>query len=52
MCCENTDYLKEEINGTCPDCGYETVDGNAFDVCAYSPVWCNTCGHAPCDESC
>ena len=52
MCCENTSYQKEDINGECPDCGEPTVDGNAYDCCAYSPTMCKTCGWSPCDESC
>jgi hypothetical protein len=52
MCCSNTDYRKEEINGVCPDCGEDTVDGDAYDACDYSPTLCETCGWDPCDESC
>jgi hypothetical protein len=52
MCCDANDYNVNEINGECPDCGGDTVDGDAFDVCGYSPINCNTCGCRPCDESC
>ncbi len=52
MCCDNTDYREEEIDGVCPDCGGDTVDGDAYDSCRYSPINCNTCGDAPCDGSC
>ena len=52
MCCSNTYYTKEEINGECPACGEPTVDGEAYDACTYSPVCCDVCGCAPCDESC
>ena len=52
MCCSNTDYREEEINGVCPDCGEDTVDGDAYDACDYSLTLCETCGWAPCDESC
>lgn len=52
MCCEPSGYTKEEINGVCPDCEEPTVDGYAYEKCAYSPVVCKTCGHAPCDLSC
>ena len=52
MCCSNTYYEVTEINGTCPTCGVDTVDGRAFDICDYSPVLCETCGSAPCDGSC
>lgn len=37
MCCEPSGYTKEEINGVCPDCGEPTVDGYAYEKCAYSP---------------
>lgn len=46
------DFNLNEINGVCPDCGGDTVDGNAYDYCSYSPEVCETCGSRPCDESC
>ncbi len=52
MCCEPSGYHVDEINGRCPDCGEDTVDGDAFDQCAYSPVTCETCNCSPCDLSC
>ena len=52
MCCAANDYKEEEINGECPDCGADTVDGEAYEVCSYSPIECETCGYAPCDQSC
>jgi hypothetical protein len=52
MCCSNTDYSREDINGVCPDCGEDTVDGDAYDACDYSPTLCKTCGWSPCDGSC
>lgn len=52
MCCSNTGYTRSEINGECPDCGEPTVDGNAYDCCDYSTIQCETCGWAPCNESC
>jgi len=51
-CCEPQGYEADEINGECPDCGAETVDGDAADKCGYSPVECTTCNSAPCDQSC
>lgn len=42
----------EKPNGTCPECGSETVDGEAYDQCSYSPTVCEKCGYAPCDLSC
>ncbi len=50
-CCEPLG-AEGEPNGFCPDCGCETVDGTAVDICGYSPVECKTCGSAPCDLSC
>jgi len=52
MCCEPSGYSKKEINGKCPDCGEDTVDGDAYEQCRYSPIECFTCGWSPCDESC
>lgn len=37
----------------CPSCGEDVdEDGIALTGCHYSPVDCDTCGSAPCDESC
>lgn len=44
------DYSKERK--PCPDCGEETIDGQATNSCSYSTVECKTCGYAPCDRSC
>ncbi len=52
MCCAANDYKKEEINGECPDCGEDTVDGEAYESCFYSPCECETCNYRPCDQSC
>lgn len=52
MCCDRSDYDEDEIDGECPDCGNETVEGDAYERCGYSPIKCNTCGYAPCDQSC
>lgn len=52
MCCSASGYTKEEINGECEDCGEETINGNAYECCSYSPTLCNTCGYSPCDLSC
>ena len=53
MCCDGW-YLEEgeEADGECPDCGMETLDGSATEGCSWSPVDCQTCGAAPCDQSC
>ena len=52
MCCASSGYKEEEINGECPDCGNETVDGDAYECCSYSPAECETCDWSPCDLSC
>lgn len=52
MCCDASGYDESEINGICPVCGADTVDECAFEACGYSPVQCEECGYAPCDESC
>jgi hypothetical protein len=52
MCCEPIGFKESEIDGECPDCGTFTVDGEAFEQCAYSPILCKTCNWAPCDGSC
>jgi len=51
-CCDGWEYEKEEIDGTCPECGTPTVDGDAYKGCHWSPVACEVCGDAPCDQSC
>ena len=51
-CCEPSGYLESEINGVCPKCGVDTVDGDAYERCGYSYVYCEECGSAPCDLSC
>ena len=52
MCCEPSGYNERDINGECKECGSPTCDGDAYEQCAYSMVVCNTCGYAPCDDSC
>jgi methionyl-tRNA synthetase len=52
MCSDGWSYPDSEVNGKCPDCGMETVDGEAQEGCHYSPCDCDTCGYAPCDDSC
>jgi len=52
MCCDTTNYALSEINGNCFDCGQPTCNGSAYEACGYSPIMCDTCGYAPCDESC
>ena len=52
MCCDPSGFAEEEIDGECPDCENPTVEGAAFDRCAWSPEDCETCGHAYCDLSC
>lgn len=51
MCCEPQGEAGKP-NGTCPDCGEETVDGRSTDICGYSSKECETCDNAPCDGSC
>jgi hypothetical protein len=50
MCCD--EWNTGEPNGECSDCGEPTVDGHAAKGCNYSPVICESCGSAPCDQSC
>jgi len=52
MCCAPSGFLKSEINGECSSCGEPTVDGYAYEACEYSPIVCEECKHAPCDQSC
>ena len=52
MCCSGSEFKKNEIDGKCPCCGEPTVDGEAYECCSYSPTECQTCGYAPCDQSC
>ena len=44
---------KEEDLPLCPDCDeYVDEDGAALSGCCYSPVQCETCGAAPCQQYC
>lgn len=52
MCSENTGYTQKDINGRCEECGEPTVDGDAYDQCAFCSTECKECGHAPCTERC
>jgi len=52
MCCSPSEYKPEEIDGECPDCGNDTVGGDAYECCYYSPCECETCDWRPCDGSC
>jgi len=52
MCCAASEYSENEINGTCSECGENTVDGDAYYNCAYSPLSCDECGTSYCDGSC
>ena len=57
MCSESwnnypKNYRDEDIL-KCQDCGEDVdEDGHALSGCEYSSIDCNTCGSAPCDESC
>lgn len=52
-CCDSWHLESgEKPDGICPDCGGETLYGQAVEGCNYSPVICETCGDAPCDGSC
>jgi hypothetical protein len=43
----------EEVIGRCSACdALVDADGDAVDVCSYSPECCAICGHRPCDQSC
>lgn len=52
MCCEPQGSEMPMVK-ECPVCG-EPVDAEGYsgDKCGYSIVQCETCGHAPCDQSC
>ncbi len=54
MCCEpqGWDIYKDKPDGTCPDCGEDTKEGIAMDICGHSRVECETCGSAPCNQGC
>jgi hypothetical protein len=52
-CCAAKEWEKPEVpNGVCPNCGQDTVDGEAFEGCYYSPNDCELCDSRPCDGSC
>lgn len=41
-----------DVLSECECCGTTTVNGYASYGCNYSPVICEECGAAPCDDSC
>lgn len=52
-CCDGIEWEKDDKpDGVCPACGEPTLEGQAWEVCNYSPIECHTCGDAPCDGSC
>lgn len=51
MCCDG--WYGNTPVGECPDCGEEIdVYGDAVTGCFHSPIICETCGSAPCEEYC
>ena len=51
-CCDSWGSYESEVNGECPECGTPTVDGQAAYGCNWSPVSCECCGRAVCDDAC
>lgn len=53
-CCDPIDARPEDTVGECPDCGGDVdIDGDTTEeACSYSPIDCDLCGSASCDESC
>jgi hypothetical protein len=50
---ERDDKDKIKIAGICDSCGMPVnEDGDSIEGCGYSPVECETCGYAPCQEYC
>lgn len=39
-CCEGWESLESDVNGECPECGSQTVDGVAASGCSHSPSVC------------
>lgn len=51
-CCDNANWEGVPV-GECPACGADIdKDGDATEICCYSPVDCDVCGSASCDGSC
>lgn len=51
MCCDS--WHNGPHADECPDCGGDVdQDGDAVAGCNFSPTSCETCGAAPCDDSC
>lgn len=51
-CWSMREYEDKDANGKCDECESLTVDGEAIEICTYSPVLCEKCGWSPCDNSC
>ena len=54
MCCscKSEEMSVEDIDGFCEECGQDTVEGDSFYGCHYSPTECDKCNWSPCDGSC
>ena len=51
-CCDPAGSYMPEV-GECAECGGPVdEDGDTTEACNYSPIVCETCGWAPCDQSC
>lgn len=51
-CCEPVGSSMKEV-GECVECGNPVdAEGDSTEVCAWSPVECDSCGWSPCNESC
>lgn len=52
MCSDGWSYPDSAVDGECPECGMDTVNGEAQEGCYWSPLVCGECGYSPCDYSC
>lgn len=51
-CADGWNSYGYEITGICPDCEGPLVGDQAASGCSHSPIDCETCGSATCDQSC
>lgn len=49
---EADEHANDVVDGKCPKCGCNTIEGVAEDSCGYSPLVCEECDSRPCNGSC
>ncbi len=48
-CIDGWSSPESSVDGECPDCGAQTINGRAAAGCYHGANVCDTCGYSPCD---